>query len=205
MRERNRFALKEWAAVVEGLKTGRQVLLLRKGGIEEEVGGFQLEHSEFFLYPTYEHQNRGFLRPEFLADFDRAVAGQPSGGELTISAYAEVSDCLIAGDVETLRRLTPFHLWNDNYLDMRFNYKPEVPLRVLVLRAYEVPAVRIPFRPEYRGCRSWVELEKELPTASARPALLDAEFEIRRKEIRSFVESRGPAAFPTTPAPSAVK
>src|SRR5687768_3845167 len=40
-------ALKEWATVCTALETGRQILLLRKGGIHETGGQFELEHSRF--------------------------------------------------------------------------------------------------------------------------------------------------------------
>ena len=73
MLERNRFALKEWAVVVRALATGRQVILLRKGGIEEEPGEFRVEHAEFFLYPTFEHQHRKYVLSEFLRVFDQAI------------------------------------------------------------------------------------------------------------------------------------
>jgi len=187
MLERNRFALKEWAVVVKGLTTGRQLMLLRKGGIEDEGGEFRVEHPEFFFYPTFEHQHRKFVRAEFLPDFDRAIGEQPPNENLIISGYAEVVDCLVTKDLEKLRRLTPCHLWNDDYLEMRFSYKPELPLYVLVLRAYQTAPVEIPYRGEYRGCKSWVELDRELSTATARPALTDAEFAARRQEIKDLL------------------
>src|SRR6476469_947176 len=50
-------ALKEWATVCHALETGRQMLLLRKGGIYEAAGEFELENPQFLLFPTYLHQN----------------------------------------------------------------------------------------------------------------------------------------------------
>lgn len=184
MTEKNQFALKEWAVIVNGLKTGKQIILLRKGGVEDAEGEFRLQHSEFFLYPTFEHQRRKLLRPEFLGEFDRALAEKPAGEEVSLSTYAEVAECLLSSDLDKLRRLFPYHLWNDAYIKLRFNYKPERPLYVLVLRAYEVPSIRIPERIEYRGCKSWVDLGEEIPTQGARPILTDAEFEAQRNDIR---------------------
>jgi hypothetical protein len=54
----SRFALKEWAVVIEGLKAGRQLILLREGGVQDGRGGFHADHREFFLFPTFEHQQR---------------------------------------------------------------------------------------------------------------------------------------------------
>ena len=49
--------LKEWAVVCGALASGRQMVLLRKGGIYEAAGEFEVEHREFLLFPTYLHQN----------------------------------------------------------------------------------------------------------------------------------------------------
>ncbi len=179
----NRFALKEWAVVVKALTEGRQLILLRKGGIEDEGGRFRAEHSEFFLYPTFEHQHRKFVRPQFLADFDQAIREQPSNDDLILSEYAMVTDQVVVKSLERLRALTSYHVWSDDYLEMRFNYKPEFPLHLLLVQAMKVPPVQVLFRPEYRGCKSWVELDRELPTTGAAPALSNREFNEHREAI----------------------
>jgi hypothetical protein len=45
-------ASKEWAVICRELAAGRQMVLLRKGGIREPAKGFGVEHREFFLFPT---------------------------------------------------------------------------------------------------------------------------------------------------------
>ena len=47
------WALKEWAVICRALAEGRQSLLLRKGGIAEAGGAFQVEQPRFWLLPTY--------------------------------------------------------------------------------------------------------------------------------------------------------
>jgi hypothetical protein len=47
---------KEWALVCEALGTGRQSIILRKGGIAEGRDGFSFQHREFFLFPTFFHE-----------------------------------------------------------------------------------------------------------------------------------------------------
>ena len=47
-------ALKEWAAVIDAMEHGRQVVALRKGGIREKA--FLVEGRTFYLLPTFEHQ-----------------------------------------------------------------------------------------------------------------------------------------------------
>jgi hypothetical protein len=60
--------LKEWAAVCTALETGRQMVLLRKGGIYESAGEFEIEHRRFFLFPSYLHQ-----KPDQIKPTDRAL------------------------------------------------------------------------------------------------------------------------------------
>ena len=50
--DRLRVALKEWAPVCSALETGRQIILLRKGGIHESGGEFEVENRQFVLFMT---------------------------------------------------------------------------------------------------------------------------------------------------------
>src|SRR5271154_4893658 len=84
-------ALKEWATVCRALESGRQILLLRKGGIYEAAGEFELEHRRFLLFPTFLHQNLAMLKPVEHTGF-RAVSAEPS--EVRLSAAAEVTDII---------------------------------------------------------------------------------------------------------------
>ena len=58
----------------------------------------------------------------------------------------------------------------------RFEYK-RPGLFVLPVRVYRAAqAVDLPETAYYAGCRSWVELERELPTDGATPVLSDEAF-----------------------------
>ena len=57
-------AFKEWAVICPALAQGKQALILRKGGIAETSEDFQLEHTRFWLFPTYTHQQRDGIKPE---------------------------------------------------------------------------------------------------------------------------------------------
>ena len=59
-------ALKEWDAQAQALTTGQTAVIVRKGGIMETHGGFEVAHRGFWLYPTFLHQNPAELRPAFL-------------------------------------------------------------------------------------------------------------------------------------------
>src|SRR3954447_24211157 len=84
-------ALKEWATVCRALESGRQILLLRKGGIYESGGEFQVENREFLLFPTYVHQNLKMLKDSEHAGFE-AKTTEPS--EIILSAAGVVSDII---------------------------------------------------------------------------------------------------------------
>ncbi len=62
--------------------TGRQILMLRKGGIREPGSAFGVEHRGFFLFPTYFHENAADLAPPTLARLPAVAAAAPPAGEL---------------------------------------------------------------------------------------------------------------------------
>jgi hypothetical protein len=72
-----RTAFKEWAVVVDALLRGEQILILRKGGLREGRGGFQIEHSEFLLFPTLFHQQRESVIPTAQARYDELAPNFP--------------------------------------------------------------------------------------------------------------------------------
>src|SRR5258706_7023725 len=82
-------ALKEWASVCNTLEEGRQIILLRKGGILEAIGGFELEHPQFFLFPTYLHQNAQMLKER---ERKRLVSVNEERAQFQLSSAANVTD-----------------------------------------------------------------------------------------------------------------
>ena len=101
-------ALKEWATVCTALENGRQILLLRKGGIYEAAGEFELQNRAFLLFPTYLHQNRKMLKPEAHAGF-QPVTAEP--GQVRLSA-ADLVTAQVAnrGDAPPLAIGEPIHV-----------------------------------------------------------------------------------------------
>ncbi len=167
-------ALKEWAAICEALAAGRQQLILRKGGIAEPGGGFRLEHTRFWLYPTFTHQQRAGLRDEGLSFLEQAERDRPPAGAVRLTHFAEVDGVYHVKNRTAALILAHLHLWSEQTVESRFDYRTPglyvMPLRVYrAARAYEIAE-----RPEYQGCHSWVELEEELDDAGATP-VRDAE------------------------------
>ena len=174
-------ALKEWATVCHALETGRQMLLLRKGGIYEAAGEFEVENRQFLLFPTYLHQNLKMLKPEAHAGFE------PHGAEprhVRLSSAAEVTDVIQLRSRGQMDALDAEHVWTAPLIDMRFNYRPENPLYLLLVRAYRLrQPVTVENTPAYAGCKSWVPLDRPVETADALPALDDERYGVRRDLI----------------------
>src|SRR5213075_1824258 len=162
-------ALKEWASVCNALEEGRQIILLRKGGILEAIGGFELEHPQFFLFPTYLHQNAQMLKEP---ERKRLVQMTQEPQEIVLSSAATVTDIIRLRDRAQMDRLEEEHIWTSPLIDMRFSYRPQNPLYLLLLRVYRLAApITIQNTAEYAGCKSWVPLDKPVSTDSARPAI----------------------------------
>jgi hypothetical protein len=173
--------LKEWATVCHALETGRQVLLLRKGGIYESAGEFEVENREFLFFPTFLHQNLRMLKPEAHAGYEPHAA-EPS--RVTLAAAGVVTDIIALESRAAMDALDDEHVWTPPLIDMRFNYRPENPLYLLLVRAYRLhQPVTIDNTPAYAGCKSWVPLDQEVPTGDALPVLDDVKYEFRRKGI----------------------
>jgi hypothetical protein len=182
-------AFKEWAVSCEAMKEGRQILLIRKGGIREEGGVFTVNDPEFFLMPTYEHQNARLLEPEWVARLEAVQSEPHNPNTVTLDAYAVVDTVLAARNDEQVNAVRHETIWNATYVKERFDFNPYDPLYLLVLRVYNLPeAVTIPLLPEYVGCKSWVTLERPISTEGASPALSNEEFARRRDALMSFLK-----------------
>lgn len=180
-------AFKEWAAVVEALAGGEQILILRKGGIHEKGKKFNVLHESFFLFPTYEHQNADDLNPrgrELLKEVTlRHSAENPA--ELRIGYFTKVAESLRVDDFEKLRHLSDFHVWSEDALRKRFEYGGEKGIYALIVRVHKLPApATLPNLPAYGGCRSWVELTASISLTGLRPVLSEETFLSRQNDLK---------------------
>ena len=169
-------ALKEWAVICRALAEGRQALILRKGGIAETGGEFELEHRRFWLFPTYLHQHAEGLKPDAQPLLEAAEADKPPAGVVRLSHFAEVAGIYHVHDLVGALKIDPLHLWSEEAVRARFAYR-RPGLFVVPLRVYRAPeAFELPDTAYYAGCKSWVGLERELPTEGAAPVLDDDAF-----------------------------
>ena len=168
-------ALKEWAVAVKALERGETALVVRKGGIREKA--FAVPRTRFLLLPGYEHQRLDLLKPEY-RDLMREIPTLTDDGPLRFSSFAEVEGAHEVSEAEELAALDPHHMWTPEYAESRFKWRPKKPLTVLVLRTYLLPeTAELPYRDEYGGCKSWIELSDSVSVEGARPALSDTDFE----------------------------
>lgn len=180
-------ALKEWAAVCSALEAGRQILLLRKGGIHEESGRFELEHPRFALFPTYLHQQAGMLKPEAHFGLQPLPSEPPL---IPLRSAGVVHEIVRVASRARIDALDDQHIWTPPLIDMRFNYRPENPLYLLLVRVYLLAEpVTVENTPAYAGCKSWVPLTQNLCAAGWKPVLDDEAFAEKVRTIQQRMTS----------------
>jgi hypothetical protein len=178
-----KYAFKEWAVICEALSQGLQALILRKGGIAEPTGEFQPEHLRFWLYPTYVHQQRTGIKPEATTLLEQVGAHRSPTGTIRLSHFAQVAGVYRLHDMVGALRIRQLHLWSDETVQARFAYRWP-GLYVMPVRVYRALHVaEMPELASYAGCRTWVELEHELPTEGATPVLSDPQFDDLRRRL----------------------
>lgn len=186
----NPIALREWAVAVKALEEGRQIIVLRKGGIAEETKEFRLESPRFYLFPSFEHQRPNLVKPE-ASELIRLtqVEAEELSSSVRITSYAEVIEDIEVTDIETLQRLDALHIWTEDYAEERLKWKRTKPLHVLILRVYMLEEPQeLPMRDSYGGCKSWLTLE-DVCSVPMKPILTDEEFEQHVIAVRNQIRS----------------
>ncbi|GAB4545093.1 MAG: DUF1802 family protein [Pleurocapsa sp.] len=180
-------ALKEWAVAVDALTVGKTILLLRKGGIREANGKFEVQHRQVWLYPTYEHQKPHLLKPEYTADV-RVVESGWHPETVCLKSYAEITKILAIRDRNIISALQPYHIWNEQMISDRLKWKPQQPVFALLLRVYRLPQPQIiPYNNAYGGCKSWLDLVESISLDGLTPVLDDASYQQQVTEIMDIV------------------
>ena len=158
---------KEWALVCQALGRGEQTILLRKGGIAEGREGFGFRQSEFFLFPTFFHEQVVKVRmPE-------ARIPAAFEGEIEIRYFAKLEAQKEITSWPMATALAPLHILEESVVRERFDYNG-AGLHVALVRVFWLkPTWRLEDKPAYGGCRSWVNLP-ECPAATQfEPVLSD--------------------------------
>jgi hypothetical protein len=179
-------AFKEWQVVCDALASGRQSILLRKGGIHEGRQGFSFAHQSFFLFPTRFHADANQVRE---GEVKVMPEWQP-GDAIRITHHAEALWAVTLTDWEKVAALEPFHIYSEATVRDRFDWEGKGmasgSIHVALVRVRQLAAPwEIPYQPAYGGCRSWLTLPE--PPAewrqSASPVLDDEGFARLRQEL----------------------
>ena len=141
-------AFKEWSLVCDALGSGRQSIILRKGGIAEGRDGFQFKHPEFFLFPTHFHEQAKHLRLPHDTEVPDIADGERE--HITVEYFAELVETRVITDWDEACALEPLHLWTRDTVRERFDYQlPRHQPRAGAGIA-PVPAVELPQRETLR-------------------------------------------------------
>jgi hypothetical protein len=172
---------KEWALVCEALGRGEQTILLRKGGIAEGREGFGFRHAEFFLFPTFFHEQVVKVRTP------GAEISAGGNGEVHIRYFAKLEAQKKITSWSVAAALAPFHILQESVVRERFDYKG-AGLHVALVRVFRLePGWTLADKPAYGGCRSWVELPERPATMRFEPVLNAKEHEKIAEEFRAIL------------------
>ncbi|MGB0328251.1 MAG: DUF1802 family protein [Akkermansiaceae bacterium] len=109
-------AFKEWEVICEALESGRQSIILRKGGIHEGREGFSFAHDEFLLFPTRFHAQGEYVTvPNVVAKPEWSI-----GDEVVIASRVRVNKAVTLTDWEEVAKLSDQHIWTEETIRDRF-------------------------------------------------------------------------------------
>lgn len=154
-------AFKEWSYIVDALGKGLQSVILRKGGIAEDEGEFELKGNKFLLLPTLFHQAETMIKPEWLPRLDGDRHHTPDG-LVHIEYFAEVAMQQQITDWNVLQKLDGQHAWAEAIVKERFE-RWERKVSLIVVQVYKLAnPFTIEMLPEYGGCKSWIDIADDV-------------------------------------------
>ena len=181
-------AFKEWAVIVDALGGGEQIIILRKGGISEGLGGFQIEHERFLLFPTLFHQQRESVLPAAQRRYD-VIAPSLSADTLRLEYFAEVVDWKFLDSLADAQRLDGQHVWREEVIRERFDWGKTKSIYAMAVRVFRLPqAVELPMHADYGGCKSWIDLGEVIAMSGAQPVLEETAFQEKLRKFSTATE-----------------
>lgn len=173
-------AFKEWQVVCEALASGRQSILLRKGGIHEGRQGFSFAHQSFFLFPTRFHA----LADQVTEGNVEAMPEWKPGDTIRITHHAEAAWAITLTDWQQITALAPLHIYSEQTVRDRFDWENKDvaagSIHLALVRIWKLAEPwELSYEPKYGSCRSWVNLPAPPPDwkESSLPVLTDHAFE----------------------------
>jgi hypothetical protein len=181
---------KEWQVVCDALASGRQAMILRKGGIHEGREGFAFGAESFFLFPTRFHHQDQMVR-EGRAD---PKPEWELGDALPITHHAEALWAKTLTSWDQVAALEPYHIWTEETVRQRFDWEGKgmaagsIHVALVRVRQLAEPWM-LTYEKKYGGCRSWVELPDPPPgwEAEAEFTMGDDAFSTLDAKLREIV------------------
>ena len=184
-------ALKEWAVTAKVLSQGKQILILRKGGIHQEDKNFRIIHPNFLILETYEHQKPELVKPEF-SDMCQSLIDSPplDEGVVLFNLWAKVTHKFELRDEQDLLKINENHLWTGDYAKSRFHWRPSQPLTIALLRVYKLhEPIEVPVSSEFAGCKSWIEFNKPVEIGEMTPVLDESQYKKISKSLKEILSA----------------
>ncbi len=174
-------AFKEWSLICDALGSGRQILILRKGGIAEGRAKFSFKTDQFFLFPTHFHEQISKLT----LPADTPLPASESG-IVRIGLHAEATHSFVLNSWKAVESIEPFHIWKPDVIRQRFEYDGRNEIHLALVRVSKVdPIWTLQDSPAFGGCKSWIEVGAPPERHSLIPVLQEHAYEARAQEILS--------------------
>jgi hypothetical protein len=150
---------KEWQVVCDALATGRQSILLRKGGIHEGRQGFSFAHDSFFLFPTRFHALADQVREGEVCVLPEWQAGDV----IRITHHVVARQAVTLTDWQQVAALEPLHIYSEATVRDRFDWQAKGmtsgSIHLALVRVHQLATPwEFPYEVRYGGCRSWLDL-----------------------------------------------
>ncbi len=182
-------AFKEWQVVCDALASGRQSILLRKGGIHEGRRGFSFAHESFFLFPTRFHADGNQVREGEV----KVMPEWQLGDTIRITHHAQALWAVTLTDWEQVVALEPYHIYSESTVRDRFEWQGKGmtsgSIHAALVRISKLAEpIEFSYEPKYGGCRSWLEIPE--PSVdwreSAHPVMGDDTFSTLFDRLEEF-------------------
>lgn len=175
---------KEWQVVCDALASGRQSILLRKGGIHEGREGFSFAHDSFFLFPTRFHAQGEHVRE---GEFTPMPEWQ-DGEDISITHYATAEWAVTLTDWKQLEAIEPHHIYSQATIRDRFDWEGKGmssgSIHLALVRVHQLSKPwSFPYGKPYGGCRSWVNLPEAPSLERTTPVINDDAFAALKEQL----------------------
>jgi hypothetical protein len=138
------------------------------------------------LFPTLYHQQAESVLPSAQARYEVIAAQFPPPDTLRLEVYATVVAWHRIESLDVAQRLSGQHIWKEEIIAQRYAWGKDENIFALALRIHRLPAPHeLPMAPAYSGCKSWVELERDIPTEGSQPVLSEQEFSRKMQEFEA--------------------